>query len=120
VLNTFFSPDSPERSRMKTISIVAAVAGCIGVLGCDTEPDVLFVADGSPVHLLQLTDAQDDCPATEHVCYLTSWDGGTARGCWVRERANIRARFPDLGDKLIPVGEFRRTTLAEYRNASLD
>jgi hypothetical protein len=37
-----------------------------------------------------------------------------------REEANIRARFADSDDKLVPVIDFRRTTLAEYRNAALE
>lgn len=105
---------------MKTSSVVAVVAGCTFAVGCDVQPSVLFVADGSPFQVLQLTDAQDDCPSPSRVCYLTSWDGGTSTGCWVREPGNVRARFPDRGDKLIPVGAFRRTTLADYRNATLD
>ncbi|MDM0037456.1 hypothetical protein QTH89_13610 [Variovorax sp. J22G21] len=105
---------------MKTSSVAAVVAGCTIVLGCDVEPHVLFVTDGNPFQALQLTDAQDGCTAPHRVSYLTSLDGGASRGCWVREGAYIRARFPNLGDKLIPVREFRRTTLAEYQKASLD
>ncbi|WP_442283364.1 hypothetical protein [Variovorax sp. M-6] len=105
---------------MKTSSVVAAVAGCTFVLGCDLQPSVLFVANGTLFQMLQLTDAQEECPAPHRVCYLTAWDGGIYRGCWVREQANIRARFPALGDKLIPVGEFQRTMLAEYRKVELE
>lgn len=105
---------------MKTSSIMAVVAGCTILLGCDMQPRVLFVTGGSPYQVLQLTDAEEGCPAPRRVCYLTLWDGGTSRGCWVREQAYIRAHFQDLGDRLVPVTEFRRTTLAEYRNATLD
>ncbi|CAN7744391.1 MULTISPECIES: hypothetical protein [unclassified Variovorax] len=70
--------------------------------------------------MLQLTDAEEECITPDRLCYLTSWDGTISRGCWVREEANIRARFPDSGDMLVPVIEFRRTTLAEYRNAALE
>lgn len=103
---------------MKTTSVAAVVAGCTLVLGCDLEPQVLFVTDG--IQPLQLTDAQDGCVAPYRAAYLTSFYGGASRGCWVREGPHIRTHFPKLDDKLIPVGEFRRTTLAEYRNASLD
>ena len=34
--------------------------------------------------------------------------------------SNIHIHFPKVADKLIPVGEFRRTTLAEYRKVALD
>jgi hypothetical protein len=84
------------------------------------QPSVLFVAHGSLFHMLQLTDVHEECIAPYRLCYLTSWDGTTSRGCWVREEANIRARFPGSGDKLVPVIDFRRTTLAEYRNAALE
>ena len=105
---------------MKASSVVACVATCTFVLGCDTQPSVLFVAQGSLFHMLQLTDAEEECIAPYRLCYLTSWDGTTSRGCWVREEANIRARFADSGDKLVPVIDFRRTMLAEYRNATLE
>lgn len=105
---------------MKTSSVVAVVAGCTLVLGCDLQPSVMFVANGTLYQMLQLTDAQEECPAPHRLCYLTAWDGETYRGCWIREQANIRARFPALGDKVIPVGEFRGTALAEYRKAALD
>ena len=105
---------------MKTTSVAAVVAGCTLVLGCDMEPQVLFVTDGNAFQALQLTDAQDGCIAPYRVSYLTSFDGGASSGCWVREGPYIRTHFPKSDDKLIPVGEFRRTTLAEYRNASLD
>jgi hypothetical protein len=105
---------------MQTSSMMAVVAGCTILLGCDLQPSVLFVTSGSPYQVIQLTDAEEGCPAPLRVCYLTLLDGGTSHGCWVREHAYIHAHFDDLGDRLIPVTEFRRTTLAEYRNATLD
>jgi len=105
---------------MKASSVVAVVVGCNIVLGCDLQPSVIFVANGTLFQMLQLTDAQDDCPELHRVVYLTMWDGASYRGCWAREQENIHAHFPSLGDKLIPVGEFHSTTLADYRKISLD
>jgi len=105
---------------MKASSVVAVVVGCIVVLGCDLQPSVIFVANGTLFQMLQLTDAQGDCPESHRLCYLTMWDGTTHHGCWAREQANIHARFPVLGDKLIPVSQFQSTTLADYRTISLD
>jgi len=105
---------------MKTLSIMAVVTLCTSLLGCDVQPDVLFVTEGNPFQVLQLTDAEQGCPAPRRVCYLTFMDGGTSNGCWVREKSFVRALFPDLGERLVPVAEFRRTMLAEYRNVSLD
>lgn len=105
---------------MTTSSVVAVLVACTFVLGCDVQPSVLFVANGVLFQMLQLTDTQDECPEPNRVCYLTLWDGEASRGCWVREHSNIRVRFPDLGEKLIPVNEFRRTMVGEYRNSSLD
>ena len=114
------SPSAPGRSAMQTSSMMAVVAGCTILLGCDLQPSVLFVTSGSPYQVIHLTDAEEGCPAPLRVCYLTLLDGGTSHGCWVRDHAYIRAHFHDLGDRLLPVTEFRRTTLAEYRNATLD
>jgi hypothetical protein len=105
---------------MKTSSVAAVFAACTLVLGCDIEPHVLFVTEGNPFQALQLTDAQEGCTAPYRVSYLASADGGTSSGCWVREGPHIRTQFPSLLDKLIPVGEFRRTTLADYRDVTLD
>jgi hypothetical protein len=69
------------------------LACCAGVVGCDLTPSVLFVADGSPVRLLQLTDAQGECPARRRVSFLATWDGQTVRGCWMREEVNVRVPF---------------------------
>ena len=105
---------------MTTFSVVTVLVAGTFVLGCDVQPSVLFVANGTLFQMLQLTDTQDECPAASRVCYLTLWDGSTSRGCWFREHSNIRARFADLGEKLIPVNEFQRTMVGEYRNSSLD
>jgi hypothetical protein len=105
---------------MKASSVVAVAIGCTIVLGCDLQPSVIFVANGTLFQMLQLTDARDDCPESHRLCYLTAWDGSTYRGCWAREQGNIHTHFPFLGDKLVPVGQFHRTTLAEYRNLALD
>jgi hypothetical protein len=56
----------------------------------------------------------------ERFTYLTWGDGQTLRGCWVRDHAHIRARFDDMDDRRIPVGEFRSTEVADYQNLSLD
>ena len=59
---------------MNTLSVAAlTMAGSALMVGCDAEPSVLFVADSSPIHLLQLTDAQQDCdaPRRQHRC--CSW-----------------------------------------------
>jgi len=105
---------------MTTFSVVTVLVAGTFLLGCDVQPSVLFVANGTLFQMLQLTDTQDECPAASRVCYLTLWDGSTSRGCWFREHSNIRARFADLGEKLIPVNEFQRTMVGEYRNSSLD
>jgi hypothetical protein len=94
---------------------------CALASACDEQPDVTFAADDvDAMHLLQLTDAQGDCASPRRVCYLTSWYGGTRRGCWNRERAYIHASFPDQEDKLVPVADFRATENATQTNASLD
>ena len=98
---------------------VSALVCCACVVGCDLTPSVLFVADGSPVRLLQLTDAQGECPAPRRVCFLTTWDGQMARSCWVREEAIVRVTFSDE-ERTVPVGNFRPTAYAEYRHASLN
>lgn len=95
-----------------------AVAAGAALSGCDAGPDILFVADASPVHMLQLTDAQGECASQRRVCYLTSWDGETSLGCWIREQGSIHARFPDQEERVIPVGDFRATALASYSPAS--
>ena len=105
---------------MKTLSAMAVVTLCMTLFGCVVLPDVLFVTEGNPFQVLQLTDAEQGCPAPRRVCYLTFRDGGTSHGCWIREKSYVRALFPDLGERVIPVTEFRRTMLAEYRNISLD
>ena len=65
---------------MSISSAVAALVGSAFVLGCDVQPSVLFVANGTLFQMLQLTDTQDECPAATRVCYLTLWDGSASRG----------------------------------------
>jgi hypothetical protein len=95
------------------------LAACACVVGCDFTPNVLFVADGSPVRLLQLTDAQEECAAPSRVCFLSTWDGQTARGCWLREKAQVRVVFANE-EQTVPLNLFRPTAYAAYRRASLD
>ncbi|MGO4394369.1 hypothetical protein AB4Z46_23695 [Variovorax sp. M-6] len=102
---------------LRPLAVVFACCAC--VVGCDLTPSVLFVSDGSPVRLLQLTDAQDECAAPRRVCFLATWDGQAVRGCWMREQANVLVTLP--GEvRTVPVGSFRPTAYAEYRRMSLD
>lgn len=111
---------SGQGHDLRLCRMVAALAAtCACVVGCDLTPNVLFVADGSPVRLLQLTDAQDECPAPRRVCYLATWDGQTVRGCWMREEANVSVTLAGE-ERSVPVGSFRPTAYAAYRHASLD
>ena len=105
---------------MTTSLVAAALVACTLIAGCDVQPSVLFVANGALFQMLQLTDSQDECPSPDRVCYLTMWDGAAYRGCWVREHSFIRARFSGSAEKRIPVNEFRRTMVGDYRNSSLD
>ena len=111
--------NSDQGHNLSLCPVVAVFACCACVVGCDLTPSVLFVADGSPVRLLELTDAQDECPAPRRVCLLATWDGQTVRGCWMRERANVRVTLPGE-ERTVPVGSFRPTAYAEHRHASLD
>ena len=98
----------------------AILAVCACVAGCDLTPNVLFVAEGGPVRLLQLTDAQENCAAPSRVCFLSTWDGQRqARGCWLREKAVVRMVFANE-EQTVPLTFFRPTAYAEYRRASLD
>ncbi|MGJ7510096.1 hypothetical protein [Variovorax sp. GT1P44] len=97
----------------------AMLVACASVVGCDLTPNVLFVADGSPMRLLQLTDAQDECAAPSRVCFLSTWDGQTARGCWLRDKAQVRVVFSNE-EQTVPLSLFRPTAYAEHRRASLD
>lgn len=92
---------------------------CACVVGCDITPNVLFVADGSPLRLLQLTDARGECPAPRRVCFLAMLDGEVARGCWVREESNVRVILSEE-ERTVPVVDFRPTAYAEYRHAVLN
>ena len=107
----------PDNLSLWHFSAVFACCACVA--GCDLTPSVLFVADGSPVRLLQLTDAQGECPAPRRVCFLATWDGQTARGCWVREEAHVRVALSNE-ERTVPVVDFRPTAYAEYRHASLN
>ena len=99
--------------------VFAAVVCGTCLAGCDLAPSVLFVADGSPVRLLQLTDAHDGCPAPRRVCFLSTWDGETTRGCWVREAGSVRVSLPHE-EQSVPVANFRPTAYAELRRVWLD
>ncbi|HEY2254802.1 MAG TPA: hypothetical protein VGI11_04120 [Variovorax sp.] len=106
---------------MKTLcAAAAALVGCLVMAACEVQPGILFVADVGPENLIQLTNAQEECSAMQRLCYLTSWEGGTVRGCWRRERGVVHARFAEYPDMLIPVGEFRRTHEADAVLASLE
>ncbi len=100
--------------------IAAFLATCALVAACESQPSVTFVANGSEFSVLGLTDEQGTCEAPARLVYLTWWDGQTLRGCWVRDHAHIRARFDDMDDRRIPVGEFRPTEVGDYRTLSLD
>lgn len=104
----------------EVLARMAVLIGCVTIAACDGKPNILFVADGDAVHLLQLTDAQEDCSWPHRMCYLTAWNGETTRGCWGREQAYVHARFPEQEDRLIPVGDFRATEFAISIDASLD
>ena len=109
--------DQGRNLSLRPLAVVFACCAC--VVGCDLTPNVLFVSDGSPVRLLQLTDAQDECRAPRRVCFLATWDGQTVRGCWMLEQANVLVTLPGE-ERTVPVGSFRPTAYAEYRRASLD
>lgn len=111
--------NSGQGHNLSLCLVVVVLACCAGVVGCDLTPSVLFVADGSPVRLLQLTDAQGECPAPRRVSFLATWDGQAVRGCWMREEANVRVTLP--GEEwIVPVGSSRPTAYAEYRHVTLD
>lgn len=98
----------------------AFLAGCALIVACESQPGVIFVADGSDFDVMGLTDAQDTCNTPGRLAYLSWWDGETLRGCWFRERGEIRVCFPGLDDRLIPAGEFRPTEFASYRGLDQD
>ena len=105
---------------MDVSPISALLATCALIAACESQPSVTFVTNGSEFNVLGLTDDQSTCEAPGRLVYLTWWDGQTLRGCWVRDHAHIRARFDNMDDRRIPVGDFRRTEVADYRNSSLD
>jgi hypothetical protein len=114
---TALNPERAWNPRGWLAAAILIVCACLA--GCDLTPNVLFVADGSPVRLLQLTDAQEECAAPSRVCFLSTWDGQTARGCWWRDKAVVRVVFPNE-EQTVPLTLFRPTAYAEYRRASLD
>lgn len=105
----------------RPISAAIAIGGFALVLAaCDSPPAILYISTGTESDVMSLTDAKGECELRAHVAYI-SWAGqATAQGCWTRERGDIVARFPGLPDRRIPVGEFQRTELAEYRSQTLD
>ena len=96
------------------------LAACFIAASCDGQPTVTFLAKGDDGNLFGLTDDAGSCDAPARLAYLTALDGASLRGCWVRDRSQIRVRFNDTEDRRVPVGDFRRTETAEYRNLSLD
>ncbi|MDM0013031.1 hypothetical protein QTH87_11365 [Variovorax sp. J22P168] len=102
-------------------SIAALCAACVFGAGCDSQPAVAYVAHGADFSVLGLTEEAAGCEPPARLGYLTGWDGKTVRGCWVRDRAEIRLRFDGgLDDRRIPVGDFHRTEIAQYRRSALD
>lgn len=98
----------------------ALALGCALLAACNAQPGVLYTTRGAGFDVMSLTDAQGDCEGLARVAYLTWWGNETLKGCWVRERGEIVGRFPGMEDKRLPVGEFQRTELAEYRGATLN
>ncbi|CAN7639084.1 hypothetical protein LJR290_004911 [Variovorax sp. LjRoot290] len=107
-----------QKNRLATAALLAACAWI--ATGCDMTPGVIYVANGADFNVMSLTDAQDVCDTPGRVAYLSWWDSATLKGCWVRERGEIVARFPGMAERRIPVGDFQRTELAGYRNLTLD
>ena len=105
---------------MDTSPIAGLVAACALIAACESQPAVTFVANGSQFNVLSLTDEQDTCKVPARLGYLTWWDGATLRGCWEREGGYIRMRIADLDDLRIPIGDFRATEVADYRNRTLN
>jgi len=105
---------------MNASAIAVLLAAAALAAACDSQPSVTYVANGSDFSVLGLTNEGGECALPAKVGYLTWWDGATVRGCWVRDRAEIRVRFNDMDDLRIPIGEFRRTEVGDYRYAALD
>jgi hypothetical protein len=107
------------QDRLASAALLAACAWIAA--GCYKPPGVLYVANGgADFNAMSLTDAQDACDSPGRVVYLSWWNSATLKGCWVRDRGHIVARFPGMAERRIPVGEFRRTELAAYRNRVLE
>ena len=105
---------------MTYFHIASLLAGGALIVACESQPGVIYVANGDDFDVMGLTDAQDTCDTPGRLAYLSWWDGETLRGCWYRERAEIRVCFPGLDDRLIPAGEFRPTELAASRGLDRD
>lgn len=101
------------------LSVPALALGCALLAACNAQPGVLYTTNGADFDVMSLTDAQGHCEGVARVAYLTWWGTETLQGCWVRERGEVVGRFPGLEDRRLPVGEFQRTELAEYRGAVL-
>lgn len=106
--------------NLHRLPAAALVAACTWLAGCDTKPGVIYYANGADFDTMSLTDKQDVCDTPGRVAYLSWWDGATLKGCWFRDRNDIVARFPELAERRIPIGDFHRTELAEYRNIALN
>ncbi|VTU15369.1 hypothetical protein [Variovorax sp. RA8] len=106
---------------MKTPLAVSVLAlGCALLTGCNAQPGILYTSHGADFDVMSLTDTQGDCEGLARIAYLTWWGTETLKGCWMRERGEIVGRFPGVEDRRLPVGEFQRTELAEYRGATLN
>lgn len=106
---------------MKTPLSAAVLAfSCALFAACNSQPNILYTTNGAEFDVMSLTDAQGDCDARARVAYLSWWGTETLKGCWMRERGEIVGRFPGLEDRRVPVGDFQRTELAEYRGATLE
>jgi hypothetical protein len=103
-----------------SLSAPALALSCALLAACNTQPGILYTSEGPRFDVMSLTDAQGDCEGLARVAYLTWWGLETLKGCWMRERGEIVARFPGMDDKRVPIREFQRTELAEYRGATLN
>ena len=101
-------------------TVTALAFGCALLAACNAQPGILYTTNGVEFDVMSLTDAQGHCQDRGRVAYLSWWGQATVQGCWVRERGEIVARFPGVPDRRVPVGEFQRTELAQYRGATLD
>lgn len=105
---------------MGNFRVPAIVAACAAAVACNAPPSVNFLAEGDQGNVIGLTDDTGTCDTPARVAYLTSLDGTSVRGCWVRDRSYVLVRFKDVEDRRVPVGDFRQTEFAGYRNLSLN